>query len=124
MAIRPRTAMAPKVPQKMTLRCVCRGRFRATRPMMRALSPASTRSIRTMANRADMKAAEKNSGCMTNLGRKEGRQRGVFVDGPARRRAQDFLRESAAHPQGGEASGKQAAGEEELQQVKVAQRQH
>ena len=56
-----RTAMAPKVPQKITLRWVFLGRLRATRPMIRALSPASTRSIRTIANSADRKPADKKS---------------------------------------------------------------
>ena len=52
-------AMAPKVPQKMTLFWLSLGRLRATRPMMRALSPASTRSIRMMARRADKECGRK-----------------------------------------------------------------
>ena len=50
-----------QVPQKMTLFWLSLGRLRATSPMMRALSPASTRSIRTIASRADRNAAEKKS---------------------------------------------------------------
>src|SRR5262245_33135025 len=131
MAISARTAMAPKVPQKMTLRWVFLGRLRATRPMMRALSPASTRSIRTMAKRADSEAAEKNSANMmiSDERRDEARRLsseldGHLVDGPARRRAQHVQRKGAAQPQQAETGGEQPAGEQEFQQMPVAHRQH
>src|ERR1051325_3529130 len=91
-----RTAMAPKVPHRITWRCVFFGRLRATRPMIRALSPASTRSIRTMANRADTKPDEKSSGCMKSLQRKRNEVvfsselYGYLLDGAPVRRAQGF----------------------------------
>src|SRR6185369_13602596 len=56
-----RTTMAPSVPQTMALRFSRWGRLRAAKAMTIALSPASTRSIRTMASSADHQAVEKNS---------------------------------------------------------------
>ena len=51
-----RTAIAPAVPHRMTARCFSLGTLRAAMPMMMALSPASTRSIRMMASSADRKS--------------------------------------------------------------------
>src|SRR5882762_1120698 len=92
-----RTAMAPKVPQKITLRWVFLGRLRATRPMIRALSPAKTRSMRTMASRAEKNPAENSSGSTMNLQRKRKAKAAVFsseayrhlTDGAPAGRAQD-----------------------------------
>src|SRR5689334_7132169 len=123
--------MAPKVPQKITLRCVFLGRLRATRPMIRALSPASTRSIRTMANRADTKAAENSSGC-TRISNEKGRKKSVFsseldghlFDGAAPGRPQDLHDDGSADAQHADAERQHGAGQQELQQMPVAHRQH
>jgi len=56
-----RTAMAPAVPQRITRRCISRGTFRAARPMTIALSPASTRSISTIAASADHQSGVKGA---------------------------------------------------------------
>ena len=56
-----RTTIAPKVPQTMACFCRWRGRLRAASAMTIALSPASTRSITTMAASAERKSAERNS---------------------------------------------------------------
>src|SRR5450830_1992050 len=53
--------MAPTVPHRMAFFCRCAGNWRAARAITMALSPARTRSIRTMASRADHHGAERNS---------------------------------------------------------------
>lgn len=56
-----RTAIAPTVPQMMAFFCKWDGRLRAARAITMALSPARTKSIRMMANRADHQGADINS---------------------------------------------------------------
>src|SRR6188508_1558470 len=144
MAMTARVAIAPKVPQKMTLRCLSLGRLRATRPMIRALSPASTRSIRTMANRADRKAAEKNSSSTTISPTKTGmgppaalarRQPSAeaspsseldrhLVDRPVRRGAQRLGQDREADSQGADAGGHETTRQQEFEQRPVPHRQH
>src|SRR5436190_19306344 len=51
--IRLRTTMAPAVPQRIARFCSCTGRLRAARAMTIALSPASTRSMTTIARSAE-----------------------------------------------------------------------
>src|SRR6185436_5124273 len=55
--IRLRTTMAPMAPQTIARFCSAGGRLRAARAMTIALSPASTRSITTMASSAERKVA-------------------------------------------------------------------
>src|SRR5215831_4846834 len=125
-----RTAMAPKVPHRITWRCLFLGRLRATRPMIRALSPASTRSIRTMANRADTKPAERNSGCMKNLQRKRNEVvfsselYGHLLDRAPVGRAQGLHDGGGADGEDGNAERNRSAGKQMLQQMPVAHRQH
>ena len=127
-----RTAMAPKVPQKITLRWVFLGRLRATRPMIRALSPASTRSIRTIANSADTKPADKKSSSTGVSNKKERferrsfRQRRIGTFSSARRSAGRRALMTVAAPtrRTPEARAEHGAGQQELQQMPVAHRQH
>src|SRR6188474_885192 len=56
-----RTTMAPTVPQTMAFFCRWDGRLRAARAITMALSPASTRSMRMIAKRADHQGAVNNS---------------------------------------------------------------
>ena len=56
-----RTTTAPTVPHQMVFLRKWSGRLRAARAMTMALSPASTKSIKTMAKSADHQAFEKSS---------------------------------------------------------------
>lgn len=56
-----RTAMAPKVPQKIAFLCKFGGRFRAASAITIALSPASTRSINIIAPSADQNSGLNSS---------------------------------------------------------------
>jgi hypothetical protein len=53
-----RTTIAPTVPQRIALRCKCEGKLRAANAMTIALSPASTKSIKMIAARADHQGIE------------------------------------------------------------------
>ena len=55
--IRLRTPMAPTAPQTIARFCSATGRLRAARAMTIALSPASTRSMITMASKAERNEA-------------------------------------------------------------------
>ena len=72
-AIVVRTAMAPIAPQMIARFCSAGGRLRAARAITMALSPASTRSITTMASSAERKVAgsirsERGVGCVRFCG--------------------------------------------------------